>query len=125
MQQQWQEVIASYQKAIAIQPNFAGVYRNLAKVFSQVGKPDEAVECCYAAAILEPKTTAEEYFNLGNTLLEQGKQERAIICYRRAVELNPDEVEVYYKLGETLAKVGQLEEAISAYRRAIELTSSN
>ncbi|MEZ2238927.1 FkbM family methyltransferase [Microcoleus sp.] len=124
-QQQWQEAIAAYQKAIAIQPNFPGVYRNLAKVFSQVGKPDEVVECCYAAAILEPKTTAEEYFNLGNTLLEQGKQERAIVCYRRAVELNPDEVEVYYKLGETLAKVGQLEEAISAYRRAIELTSSN
>ncbi len=124
-QQQWQEAIACYQKAIAIQPNFAGVYRNLAKVFSQIGKPEEAAECCYAAAILEPKTTAEEYFNLGNTLLEQGKQERAIVCYRRAVELNPDEVEVYYKLGETLAKVGQLEEAISAYRRAIELTSSN
>jgi len=125
MQQQWEKAIASYQKAIAIQPNFAGVYRNLAKVFSQIGKPDEAVECCYAAVILEPRTTAEEYFSLGNTLLEQGKQERAIVCYRRAVELNPDEVEVYYKLGETLAKVGQLEEAISAYRRAIELTSSN
>ncbi len=123
-QEHWQDAIACYQKAIAIQPNFPGVYRNLAKIFSQVGKPDEAVECCYAAAILEPKTTAEEYFNLGNTLLEQGKQERAIVCYRRAVELNPDEVEVYYKLGETLAKVGQLEEAISAYRRAIELTSS-
>jgi len=106
-QQQWQDAIAAYQKAIAIQPNFAGVYRNLAKVFSQIGKPDEAVECCYAAAILEPKTTAEEYFNLGNTLLEQGKQERAIVCYRRAIYLNPNFSEAQDKLGEIMAVVTQ------------------
>jgi|GEM_PF-981914 methyltransferase, FkbM family len=102
-QQQWQVAIACYQKAIAIQPNFAGVYRNLAKVFSQIGKPDEAVECCYAAAISEPKTTAEEYFNLGNTLLQQGKQERAIVCYRRAIYLNPHFSEAQDKLDELMA----------------------
>ncbi len=106
-QQQWQEAIAAYQKAIAIQPNFAGVYRNLAKVFSQIGKPDEAVECCYAAVILEPKTTAEEYFNLGNTLLDQGKQERAIVCYRRAVYLNPNLSEAHDKLSEVMSVVGE------------------
>ncbi|WP_228056526.1 FkbM family methyltransferase [Microcoleus sp. LEGE 07076] len=106
-QQQWQEAIAAYQKAIAIQPNFAGVYRNLAKVFSQIGKPDEAVECCYAALILEPKTTAEEYFNLGNSLLEQGKQDRAIVCYRRAVYLNPNLSEAHDKLSEVMSVVGE------------------
>ncbi|MEG4227930.1 FkbM family methyltransferase [Microcoleus sp. N9_B2] len=106
-QQQWQEAIAAYQKAIAIQPNFAGVYRNLAKVFSQIGKPDEAVECCYAGLILEPKTTADEYFNLGNTLLDQGKQERAIVCYRRAVYLNPNLSEAHDKLSEVMSVVGE------------------
>ncbi|WP_293336591.1 FkbM family methyltransferase [Microcoleus sp. CAWBG58] len=104
-QQQWQEAIAAYQKAIAIQPNFPGVYRNLAKVFSQIGKADEAVECCYAAAILDPETTAEQYFHLGNTLLEQGKQERAMVCYRRAIYLNPNFSDAQNKLGEIIAVV--------------------
>jgi FkbM family methyltransferase len=104
-QQHWQEAIACYQKAIAIQPNFAGVYRNLAKVFSQIGKPDEAVECSYAALILQPETTAEEYFNLGNTLLEQGKKERAIVCYRRAIYLDPNFSDAQKKLGEIMAVV--------------------
>ncbi len=80
-------------------------YRNLTRVFSQIGKPDEAVECCYAAAISEPKTTAEEYFNLAHTLLEQGKQERAIVCYRRAIYLNPNFSEAQDKLGEIMAVV--------------------
>lgn len=104
-QQQWRLAIASYQQAIAIQPNFAGVYRNLAKVFSQIGKPDEATECWYAAVVLAPETTAEEYLNLGNTLLEQGKQERAIVCYRRAVYLNPSFSEAHDKLTEVMSVV--------------------
>ena len=77
----------------------------MAKVFSQIGKPDEAVECCYAAVILEPKTTAEEYFNLSHTLLQQGKQERAIVCYRRAIYLNPNFSEAQDKLREIMAVV--------------------
>lgn len=102
-QQQWSLAIASYQKAIAIQPNFAGVYRNLARVFSQIDKPDEATECWYSAVVLEPQITAEEYFNLGNTLLEHGKQERAIICYRRALYLNPNLSEAHDKLAKFMA----------------------
>jgi tetratricopeptide (TPR) repeat protein len=77
----------------------------LAKVFLQIGKPDEAVECCYAAMILAPEITGEEYFKLGNTLLEQGKQERAIVCYRRAIYLNPNFSEAQDKLREIMAVV--------------------
>jgi tetratricopeptide (TPR) repeat protein len=79
----------------------------LSRVFSQIGKPDEAVECCYAAVILEPETTAEEYFNLGNTLLQQGKQDRAILCYRRAVYLNPNFSEAHDKLSEVMSVVAE------------------
>jgi glycosyltransferase involved in cell wall biosynthesis/tetratricopeptide (TPR) repeat protein len=125
-QQEWQESIASYQKAIAIKPNFAGVYRNLAKVFSQQGKPEDAADCWYAALILEPeKATAEEYLNLGNTLLEQQKCDRAIVCYRRAVYLNPSFDAAYCKLGDVLAKQGLADEATVAYDRADQLKSSN
>jgi FkbM family methyltransferase len=125
-QQHWQQAIASYQKAIAIQPNFAGVYRNLAKVFSQIGKPEEAADCWYAALILEPsKATADEYLNLGNTLLEQQKLDRAIVCYRRAVYLNPNFEAAYCKLGDAFKKQGVEDEATAAYERAAQLKSSN
>jgi|GEM_PF-593623 len=125
-QQQWPEAIACYQKAIAIQPNFAGVYRNLARVFSQIGKPEEAADCWYAALILEPsKATAEEYLNLGNTLLEQQKHDWAIICYRRAVYLNPSCQAAYCKLGDVLKEQGLADEATVAYDQAGKLKSSH
>ncbi|MEZ2301783.1 MAG: tetratricopeptide repeat protein [Microcoleus sp.] len=121
-EQNWQQAIFYYQKAIAIQPNFAGFYRNLARVFSQIGKPDEATECGYLGLILEPdKAKAEEFINLGNTLLEQGKQERAVICYRRAIVANPILYEAHYKLGKNLAAHQQWDEAELCYRKTIEL----
>ncbi|MEG4232671.1 FkbM family methyltransferase [Microcoleus sp. Pol11C3] len=125
-QQQWQQAITAYQKAIAIQPNFAGVYRNLAKVLSKIGKPEDAADCWYAALILEPeKATAEEYLNLGNTLLEQQKCGRAIVCYRRAVYLNPSCQAAYCKLGDVLKEQGLADEAMGAHRQADELKSGN
>jgi len=121
-QQRWQEAIATYQKAIAIQPNFAGVYRNLCRVFSQIGKSEEATECSYAALCLEPeKITALEYLNIGNTLLEYHKPERAIICYRRAIYLDSNFYEAYCKLAEVMGAAGELNEAIALYQKAIEL----
>lgn len=126
-QQQWQEAMVAYQKALAIQPNFTGVYRNLAKVFSQQSKTQEAAECWYAALILEPeKATAEEYFNLANTLVEQRQQNRAIICYRRAIYLNPSFDAAHCKLKELLKKQGIADEATTAtYHIAGDINATN
>lgn len=121
-EQNWQQAIFYYQKAIAIQPNFAGFYRNLARVFSQIGKPQEAAECGYLGLILEPdKATAEEFLDLGNTLVEQGKQERAVICYRLAIVASPIIYEAHYKLGNNLAADRQWDEAELCYRKTVEL----
>lgn len=121
-QQSWEEAISYYQKAIEIQPNFAGVYRNLARIFSQIDKLEEATECSYLALILEPgKATVEEFLSLGNSLLEQGNQDRAIICYRRAIDLNSSFYVPYQKLGVVLTVLKQWDEAIACYRKAIDL----
>lgn len=118
---QWQEAIACYQKAIAIQPEFAGFYRNLSRVFSQIGKADEAADCWYQALMVEPGEIAEEYLDLGNTLLAQNKAERALICYHRTIYLNSSCCEAYYKLAEAASELKQWEEAIANYRKAIQL----
>lgn len=123
-QQQWFEAIAYYQKAIAIEPS-SGFYRNLAKLFAQIGKPEEATECSYTALTLAPTANAEEYVNLGNTLSKQGKQERAAICYHRALYLNPNLGTAYQQLGELLMAQGQWSEGIAHYRKATKLQPNN
>jgi tetratricopeptide (TPR) repeat protein len=121
--QQWQEAIGCYQKAISLQPDFAGFYRNLSRVFTQIGKAEEAADYWYQALMLEPVEIAEEYLDLGNTLLAQNKAELALICYHRTIYLNPSCCEAYDKLADATGKLQQWEEAIANYRKAIQLQS--
>ncbi len=86
-QQLWSEAIACYQKLLVVQPSVAGVYRNLATALYNENKLEESADCMYIALTLEAeKSTALDYFNLGNSFLNQNRVERAIICYRRAKE---------------------------------------
>ncbi|MEG4301231.1 tetratricopeptide repeat protein [Microcoleus sp. D3_18a_C4] len=119
--EQWQEAIACYQKAISLQPNFAGFYRNLSRIFTQAGQAEEAADCWYQALMVEPIEIAEEYLDLGNTLLAQNKPEKALTCYHRTIYLNPSFCEAYCQLAEAASELKQWDEAIVNYRKAIQL----
>lgn len=119
--QQWDRALDCYQQAIALQPNFAGAYRNLARVLSQSGKPEEATDYWYLALTLQGEIAAEPYFDLGNTLKEHNKLEKAVICYRRALYLNPSYYAAYCQLAEIEASQQKWDNALQHYRRAIEI----
>jgi predicted O-linked N-acetylglucosamine transferase (SPINDLY family) len=61
----------------------------------------------------------DAHFNLGNTLMGQGRLDEAIAAFRRAIGIKPDHAAAYTTLGIALAGQGKLDEAIAAYRRAI------
>ncbi|MDF0554112.1 tetratricopeptide repeat protein [Kamptonema sp. UHCC 0994] len=116
------EAIAACEEALKIQPNFAGAYRNLARIWTQLKKAETAADCWYQALILDPKwATAEEHLTLGNTLVEQGKLEEATACYLQAIQINPNLVQAYHNLGEIFTSKNKFEEAIAYYRQAITL----
>ena len=124
-EQQWKQAINYYQKAIAINPKFAGAYRNLARVWREVGQPSEAAKCTYLAMILEPdKSSAPEFYNMGNQLWEQGLRTEALTCYRNAIRLKPNYLEAYQKLADTLASLGEWQESSNYYRKVVELKAA-
>lgn len=123
--QDWQKAINYYQKAIALQPDFAGVYRNLGKLWTKVGESEKAWECQLQALNLEPdRATAQEHFNLGSELQQQGKFEEASNFYRHAIERNPQFVKAYLNLAEVLEKLGKWQEAGVYYRQVLNLNSA-
>ena len=63
----------------------------------------------------------EAHNALGNTFLQAGNLDAAVISYRRALALRPDIAEVHNNLGRVLRKQGRLEEAEAACRRAIAI----
>ena len=125
-QQQWQKAIACYQEAIALKPNLAGVYRNLAKIFTKIGNQLKAADYLFQGLTIEPFwADAEEHYQLGKLLQTQKKLTKAEACYRQAIELKPDFFLAYHCLGELLTAMGKTEPAIAVYRQAVQQNPRN
>ena len=133
---QLDEAIATYRRAIELNPDGDVIHYALANTLQQRTQSDlaEAIALYRQIRELNPDNVEadrnllqlqrenwEVWWELGNTLVQQGKLEEAIAAYRPAIEDNPHNQNAYYGLEENLAKLGQLEEAIAAYRQAIEL----
>ncbi len=116
------KAIANCEKAISLAPNFAAAYRQLARIWTQLEKREEAADCWYQAFNIEPNwATADEHVTLGNSFVELRKFDRAIECYSRAIGLNPKLATAYHNLGEMLVGEKRWDEAIANYRQAIAI----
>jgi tetratricopeptide (TPR) repeat protein len=109
-----EEAIASYRRAIELNPDDVESYRKLLEI--------------------QPENL-EVWLQLGKTLVKQEQWEEATFAYGRALELNPHIVEAYKKmleihpnnaelylqLGQFLAQQGDVEGAIAYWRQAVDL----
>jgi tetratricopeptide (TPR) repeat protein len=117
------DAIASYRRAIELDPKSPRAYCFLGTTLAEKGQALEAIACFRKAIDLDPTEFWAErvYNNLGNALLLQGQVDEAIACYRKAIELDPNLGIAHYNLGRSMADKGQVDEAIACYRKAIEL----
>ena len=123
---QWREAILHYQKALELNPKLAAACRNLARVFTQIGKIEQATSYWLQAIELNAQgLQAEEYFHLGQNLSTQGKIPPAITCYRRAIQLQPTLINAYLHLGKLLTKAGEASQALLCYQEGIKHNPQN
>jgi tetratricopeptide (TPR) repeat protein len=61
------------------------------------------------------------YSNLGNTLLQEGRTDEAIVQYEEALRINPDYANDRYNLGSAFLEAGRVDEAIAQYREAVRV----
>jgi len=118
------EAVASYRRAISLDPNIAGMHVNLAIALKHMGRLDEASASCRRAIALKPNL-AEAHYNLGLVLRELGQLDEAIASYRQAIALRPDFVEAHCNAGNVLKTLGRQDEAIAAYRNGLVLAPSD
>ncbi|NJM74088.1 MAG: tetratricopeptide repeat protein [Scytonema sp. RU_4_4] len=145
------QAITCYQKALQIDPNYAGAHNSLgAPLFAQ-GKLDQAItffqkvlqiDLNYTKLpkielfgiklpiglafeqIIPSKTTsfyADVHTNLGLALSAQGKPDQAIASYRKALQIDPNHANAHNNLGNALSAQGKLEDAIASYRKALQI----
>jgi Tfp pilus assembly protein PilF len=66
--------------------------------------------------------SAQDWFDKGNDLYDQGNYEGAIQAFDRAIEIDPQNAESgWYNKGNALNKLDKLDEAILAYNKAIKI----
>ncbi|NJK76335.1 MAG: tetratricopeptide repeat protein [Microcoleus sp. SU_5_6] len=112
------EAIESYEKAIAIKPDWAEAYANIGSARSQQGNIDAAITYYQKALALKPELGVL-HFNLGNSFLQQYKYEEAIGHYQGALKANPEWPEVHANIGNAFSMLGQLESALASYQQAL------
>ena len=113
-----EEAIASYQKAIELNPQFAWSYQNLGDALEKVGRRDEAI-AVFRRSVANCPESPWPFYKLGVILGQQGKFQEGVGYLRRAVELKNDVPEFYLGLGTGLVKLEQWSQAVECINQAV------
>jgi tetratricopeptide (TPR) repeat protein len=110
--------VKSFEKALAIKPDYTEVNYNLGLTFQELAQLDDAVKCYEKAVALKPDY-AEAHNNLGVTLKELGRLDEAVKCYEKALTLKPDYTEAHNNLGNAFKELDQPAAAVKFYEKAL------
>ena len=114
------EAVASYDRALALKPDFVEVLNNRGGALQVLGRFAEALESYDRVLTLQPDL-AEAYYNRGLTLQQLSRFAEALESYDRALAVKPDYAAVHYDRGNTLLTLERSAEAVESYDRALML----
>ena len=115
-----EEALASYDKALEINPENDKAYFNRGIVLDDLGRKEEALASYDKALEINPDKE-EAYYNRGNVLDDLGRKEEALASYDKALEINPENDKAYFNRGIVLDDLGRKEEALASYDKALEI----
>jgi Flp pilus assembly protein TadD len=112
-----EEAVASYEKAIELDPDCASAHVNLA-VASLTEEKLEQAALHYREA-LRVKPNAQTHNGLGFVLAKQGRVDEAVEQFREAIAADPEYTASYNNLAATLVQQGKLKDALPYYRTSL------
>ncbi|BAY31861.1 TPR repeat-containing protein [Nostoc carneum NIES-2107] len=118
-----QDAIASFKKAVLLDPKLAPAHYNLGLALRQTGQLQPAADAFYQATQADPKF-APAFANLGGALLEGNNLQLANDYLQRAVELDSKLGFAHYNLGLLREQQRDWERAIAAFRKAMQYSQN-
>ncbi len=110
--------LASYEHAIALEPNLAEAHHKRAGVLRDSGKLDAALTSCEHAIALKP-AYAQAHNTRGNVLWDFNRTDDALASYDRALLLDPDLVLAHINRGNLLHAMAQDDLALASLNQAV------
>ena len=118
------DAVKSYEKAVAIKPDYADAHFNLGNILRDLGELDGAIKSFVKTIEIMPEYDEAQY-NLGVTLQELGQLDEAIEQYEKALSINPENADLILNLGFIYQSLGQIDEAIEQYDNALTIDPDN
>lgn len=108
------EEIASYKKAVKLDPDHAKAYYNLGVAYSYLGIYREALDFYKEAVRLKPDHS-ETYYNMGIAYGNLNIYDKAIDAFEQALKIRPGFAVAIYNLGLTYLSAGKKDAALTQY----------
>jgi tetratricopeptide (TPR) repeat protein len=118
----FQDACASYDKVLAINPEYAGTWGNRGISLGELGRLEEALASFDKVLAINPED-AHAWFNRGNALGKLGRLEEAVVSYAKALAINPEDARAWFNKACALALQNDVDSAIENLRKAIDLDS--
>lgn len=115
-----QSALRLYRESVAIAPNDADAWYDLAAALQDRGDTREARTAIDEALRRDPNR-ADGHNMLGVALAQGGDRAAAAEEFRRAIAIDPRSARAYNNLGNVLRAMNEADEALNAYRRAAAL----
>jgi len=122
----WSDPELFYEYTLRYVPFSTRVLNNLAVIYHEKGRLEEAIACHKKAiasvSFSDPLHYTKVYvnhYNLGNIYRKIGRLPEAVEAYKKAIEIGPRHLESYVNLGGVYQEMGRLQEAEAVYRQAI------
>ena len=112
--------MASYQRAIAIQPERAEFWANRGHILVRLQEYTEAIASYDKALKIQPNNP-EYWQHKGNLFAKSKNYQAALEAYEKASLIEPDKHEIWHLKGNLLARIQQTESAVIAYKQAVTI----
>ncbi|MBF0277710.1 MAG: tetratricopeptide repeat protein [SAR324 cluster bacterium] len=116
--QQYDQAIADNNRALQIQPKFAGAYHNRGFIYAHLKRYQIAIMDYNEALKHNPRFT-NAYYNRGNAYMLLKQPLKAIEDYKTALKFKPDYIKVHHNLGLAYLQLKRYEDAIQNFNQAI------
>lgn len=114
------DALATYDEAIAVQPDYAPAYLGRCRTLLGLKRPSEAIAACNDALAYR-SLYPEAVLYKGRAEEQQGRLQAALVLYGRAIRLQGDIPEAWLGQGRVLQKLGRSAEALDALDQSIAL----
>jgi serine/threonine protein kinase/Tfp pilus assembly protein PilF len=119
----WEGAKEQYERALAIDPNYASTHHFYAYYHLTIGNYQEAIKELRRAQELDP-LSAIINMAVGDIFYYSRQYEQAIIELRKTLHMEPNFGPAHYCLGQALLQTGLFEEAVAEFHKSMNVSSA-